>query len=121
VHNDNGATYIFFDASGNVLPTHTVEGLATATNYIVIGTPTADKFYVYNDNAAILTENMGWGKADTLVGTQDGIGKGRINTNAAMALSGWESTSIWTALATVNTNAIGGRNDWYIGSSAELD
>lgn len=121
VGDDNGATYKFWDSSGNELTTHTVDGLANAKYYrIISGTPTIDKFYVYDSNLLALVRAVQWGKYNTTIGiTNDGIGLGKSNTNAALAQSGWEDDSIFACVQSWRTNNLRGCNDWYIGSASE--
>ncbi len=116
---DNGATYTFYDANGNVISDTSISGLANAVSYNISGTPTKDRFYVFNNN---LQTNKRWGKNGTSIsGTLDGIGKGKVNTNICLATTGWESDSIFTYIQTWNTNNLNGCNDWYIASNAEQD
>lgn len=120
IDSDNGATYKFWDSNDNVLSTQTVAGLANATKYQVIsGVPSSDKFYVYNPT---LENWRAWGKSGTLIDiTTDGIGKGKTNTNTALAQSGWETGTIFSYIQYCRAMSVGSCDDWYIGSVAEQD
>jgi len=134
IHSDNGATYKFFDASYNEITTITVAGLANAKYYaIVSGTPSADKFYVYDSTNGLAT-NMEWGARGTNVGSSgnppriNSIGSGKTNTAKCLSTSACftpytsGNTTIWKYLRdSINANSVGGCNDWFIGSRAEQD
>ena len=119
---DNSATYTFYDASGNVIAyngTNPETVLENAVSYEVSGTPTQDRFYVFNNE---LVTSKQWGKSGTSIGiTYGGIGFGKSNTQTALQQSGWEEDSIFQYIMDSNTNKLNGCNDWYIGSKAEQD
>ena len=171
--------YKFYDSSDNELIEHTVDGLATAATYtknggsklpvggtifFIDGSPeegTADKFYVYNEDAVLIGATEELPPADlnqyykmwTYVvedGTEitpvyedipecqiDGIGRGKIATNAVLAKDNGayiksaihssvlgpsiELDTLWYWLQhDINGNSIGGCNDWYIPSMTEM-
>ena len=115
---DNGATYIFYDATDNIVAYDgTITSLSNATQYSIIGTPTKDRFYVY-DTTYNLSAGT-WGKFNITTGiTADTIGSGKTNTATMMSMN--PDGTMWTWLRdTVNANSTGGCNDWYIGSMAE--
>lgn len=120
IHNDNGATYTFYDSNHNELPTQTVAGLANAAWYTKTGTSTADKFYVY-DTTGLFTGT--WGMLGIETGINgNAIGSGKVNTNTY--LTNYASSimgTMWTAIVNKRTNLVGGCSDWYIGSMAEQD
>ena len=119
---DNGATYKFYDASRNEIAysgSNPETVLANAVSYTISGTPTKDRFYVFNNE---VHEQTIWGKHGTEIGIQmDGIGRGKLNTNIALQQTGWEDNSIFAYIQTCNdeNNPLNGCNDWYIGSEAE--
>lgn len=61
VHSDNGAKYTFYDASYNRLITDDsdVSTFEDAVWYTVEGTPTADKYYVWNPDAVVKAGGTG--------------------------------------------------------------
>lgn len=130
VDGDNGATYHFYDQYGNELTDVRVGDTPFA--YTIEGTPTFDKYYMFHTSAftsKVWTyyENGAW--VYNSLGTQDGIGKGKTNTNLVFAADqGKYVTSdangkqtIWYALQQMNNNAIGNCNDWFVPSKAELE
>lgn len=114
----NEATYTFYNSNYNVISTQTISGLANAVWYSIVGTPTKDRWYVYDSTLKNLIQ---YGKNDTYIGTSDGIGKGKTNTNTALTYTDWEPTSMFTYIQTMRTNKVGGCNDWYIASKAEQE
>lgn len=129
---DNGAAYTFYDDNGTELTDQSITGLAKAFTYKVSGTPTADKFFVFDKNGSHCT--VQWGSYGTATGvTNDGIGVGKTNTEQCLDISecfisepysGEEhgTNTIWTWLRdTQRANKVAGCSDWYIPSLAELN
>ena len=130
----NGATYTFYDANKNVITNQTVTSLANAVYYKVSGTPTKDRWYVY-DNTTHTTGGvpvtggitygwMGWDKnmRGAIGITTDGIGRGKTNTATALAFtSDWGNNDIWGYIKNCNNDNLNGCNDWFIMSQAEQD
>lgn len=90
---DNGATYTFYNSSGNVITDTSISGLQNAVSYRVEGIPTKDRFYVVFPNLLNSGESVYWGfyyNADiessygNIVNTGTGIGTGKTATQAIL-------------------------------------
>jgi len=112
---DNGATYTVWDKAG-VSKSTGIGGIY----YIVNGTPTVDRWYIY-ETTTKFTSKM-WGKSWTLMGFSDGsIGMGKIYTETALTTySDWETDSMFTYVSTCRNGLLQGYNDWFIGTTNEL-
>lgn len=147
---DNGASYIFFDEHGRILnPSSYVDSsgiehlnadCANVVGYIKKGTSTADKFYVVgkdgDDNMGVSpvkhwTYHNGTDWVNEELGTVDGIGKGKSNTELIMTkdsgayIKSAEGTqtldTLWKWLKTIRDANTNGCSDWFIGSNAEIE
>lgn len=122
-----GATYHFYDSSGNEIQDISVGD--EPTSYSVEGTPTKDKFYVFNNQ--LLTSKVWTYQQDgdwvyNLLGTSTDVGQGRNNTDIVMAADEGkyvaQSNSIWHYLDIANTtDKPGGCDDWFVPSKDEAD
>lgn len=126
---DNGATYTFYDVEGDEIPIADVIVGTTPHAYVVDGTPSKDKFYVFNNQlltSKVWTYKNGDNWVLELLGTKTAIGEGRNNTDIVMAADDgayvdW-ANSIWHFLDIANTtDKPGGCDDWFIGSKDEID
>lgn len=121
-----GAEYTFYTRTGKIMTDVQVGDEPYA--YSVTGTPSKDKYYVFNANA--VTSKTWTYQADgswvyNSLGTTDGIGKGKGNTAIVMAADdgayvAW-SNSIWHSLKYLNDAADKGCTDWFVPSKAELE
>lgn len=130
VDGDNGAEYHFYDAYGNELEDVQVGDEPYA--YTVTGTPSADKYYAFH-KSAFTSKRWTYYKDGAYVynslGTQDGIGKGKTNTNIVLAADQGAyvtdnsngTATIWYSLQQMNLGNIGNCNDWFVPSKAELE
>lgn len=122
----SGATYTFYDKKGNTISNVAVGDEPYA--YTVTGIPNKDKFYVFNANA-VTSKKWTYQKDGDWVynslGTTDGIGAGRANTNIVTSADDGAYVSyadtIWNSLNSLNTNEDKGCNDWFVPSKAELE
>lgn len=133
---DNGATYKFYDASGNEIAysgANPETVLANATQYEVSGTPTKDRFYVFDNTSHTtgnrtatngLVTNIYWGYYNKTTGaTTNTIGSGKTNTNKILGITDTSEykDGIFKYIKACNDENLNGCNDWYIGSNAEQD
>lgn len=126
---DNGATYHFFDQHGEEIQV----GIGDSPYaYTVTGTPAKDKYYVFYPSAYTSkrwTYYQNGAYVYNSLGTQDGIGKGRANTALVMAADDGAYitndsngvATIWYSLQQMNANKIGGCEDWFVPSKAEVE
>lgn len=114
---DNGATYTFYDASGNKVKGTTVSELASAKYYIKTGASTSDKVYVYYPEAY---SNLQWGfyNIETTSNYNADIGGGKENTSSILSRTDIETDSIWAKLIEVREET--GIEDLYIPSVSEV-
>lgn len=121
-----GAEYTFYNVNGDVLTDVRVGD--APYYYTITGTPSKEKYYVFNDNAP--TDKF-WTYQDAgawvlnLLGTGDGIGIGKSNTAIVMsadngAYANYPNT-VWNALKALNDNADKDCTDWFVPSKAELE
>lgn len=121
-----GAKYTFYSRTGKILTDVRVGDEPYA--YSVTGTPSKDRYYVFNANAV---NSKTWSyQADgswvyNLLGTEDGIGKGKPNTALVMAADDgayvdW-TKSIWHSLKALNDSADKRCDDWFVPSKAEVE
>ncbi len=126
---DNGETYKFYDENMEEI-TGIPIGNTEVKYYSISGTPSKDRYYVFNPN--LDSDRCYWGYDDITTGaTDDYIGSGKINTAKVMAITdtsysnkahGMSEPSIWEYIANVNSGeGTNGCNDWFIGSMAEYD
>lgn len=124
----DGAEYTFYTSTGKIIREGIRVGDAPFA-YTVSGTPTKDKFYVFNANAV---NSKTWTYQDDSgnwvhesLGTQDGIGKGKTNTAIVLAKSegayGSHAGTIWNSLNLLNSVEDKGCNDWFVPSKEELE
>ena len=119
---DNGATYSFYDEDKNeITGGSTIADLANAKYYMVEGTPSKDKFYVFNDvqlkgakpwQAWSDDRNITFGATGTAIGT------GKSNTEIVLNSPLRVPTTMWADL--VAFRASSDFKDWYIPSKDEL-
>jgi len=121
---DNGGSnnYTFYTQDGTVITDTSISGLANAYYYDKSGSG-ADRFYVFNNK---LVESKIWGKYGTQIGSSgvppyrtNTIGSGKLNTQACLSTTGWESNSIFKYIIGCNNNSLNGCSDWFIASQAE--
>lgn len=130
VDGDNGAVYHFYDEYGNEIEDIQVGDKPYA--YTVEGTPSFEKYYAFRNSAytsKVWTyyKNGAW--VYNSLGTQDGIGKGKANTNLVLAADQGKyvtndangKQTIWYTLQQMNQNNVDNCNDWFVPSKAELE
>ncbi len=124
-----GGTYTFYDREGDIIPSENIVPGFEPFAYKVEGTPTKDKFYVFN-NQLLTSKVWSYQKEDswvyTLLNTKAELGEGRNNTNIVMAADEGayttQANSIWHFLDIANgTDKPGGCDDWFVPSKAEVD
>lgn len=127
VNSEGSGVYTFYDSSHNVLSTQTVVGLNDAVTYDYVGPAPGldkvDKFFVYDVNG-IISNRLYWGPLNTVVGVSaNTIGSGKINSNIIITnyASSMTNFYIWPNIINKRNNLVGGCNDWYVGSMAEID
>lgn len=90
---DNGATYTFYNSSGNVITDTSISGLQNAVSYTVKGTPSSDRFYAVYPSMLDSGKYVYWGfyrNADikssggNIVNTGTAIGTGKTATQAIL-------------------------------------
>ena len=128
---DNGATYTFYDADMQEITYTDIASLENAVYYTVSGTPTKDRFYVYDNTTHTtggktatdgLTEEIYWGYNNITTDViSDTIGSGKTNTAQILAIEDTSSCSdsIFKYIKACNDEKLSGCSDWYIGSKAE--
>lgn len=126
-----GATYHFYDQYGEEISDVAVGDSPYA--YTVEGTPSKDKYYVFNPSAVIGSKRWTYYSNGEYVynslGTADGIGKGKTNTTTVMAADDGAYitndsngvATIWYELKQFRDNKVGNCDDWFIPSKAELE
>ena len=124
-----GGEYQFFDADGNVIENIGVGDRPYA--YKVIRKGSKDKYYVYHDE---VYNNLRWTYCRDedytyeSLGTSWDIGSGKTNTETAMTKDNGvyttansnELSTIWYRLQQVRNAKVGGCNDWFVPSTAEV-
>ena len=122
--------YQFFDADGN--PIENVQIGDKPYAYRVLNKGSKDKYYVYHDE---VYDNLRWtywkdnGYVYESLNTSADRGSGKINTEIVMAKdNGAYITSdsngiptIWYKLQQVRNARVGGCDDWFVPSAAELE
>ena len=104
----NGATYTFYDSSGNVINDTSISGLQNAVKYRVGGTPTKDRFYAVYPSMLNSENNVYWGfryntdikeSGGNIINTGTTKGTGKTNTRAIL-----DYISIYSSSETASTN-----------------
>lgn len=122
----------FYDQYGDLIENVAVGDTPYAYKVISEGTSGKDKYYVYYDN---LYTSKRWTYYENgayvynSLNAGDGIGKGKTNTATVMSAdSGKYVTNdsngvatIWYSIKEMRDNLIGGCNDWFVPSKAELE
>lgn len=120
--------YEFFDVGGNVIENVQVGDKPYA--YRVINRGSKDKYYVYHDR---LYDNLRWtyrkskGYIYESLGTSDGIGSGKTNTEKVMAKGSYIAAdsnglpTIWYRLRQTRLAKAGGCDDWFVPSKNEIE
>lgn len=110
-------TYTFYNGEGTQVAAPTVGMDCTDWEYTVTGA-SKDKYYVVHNE---LYRKI-WGGYGNLIGASGtAIGTGRSNTATAIGSVADEAGSIWETIRNMRTNAVGGCDDWFVGSKDELD
>ena len=90
---DNGATYIFYDSSGNIINDTSIDGLQNAVNYRKLGNSTKNRFYVVYPSMLNNGNRVYWGfyrnadikpEGGNIVNTGTAIGTGKTATRAIL-------------------------------------
>lgn len=90
---NNGATYIFYDSSGNIISDTSIDGLQNAVSYRVGGIPSKDRFYAVYPNVLNNKKDIYWGfycnadiksEGGNIVNTGTDIGTGKTNTTSIL-------------------------------------
>ena len=90
---DNGATYIFYDSSGNVITDTSISGLQNAVNYRKLGNSTKNRFYAVYPSMLNNGNRVYWGfynnadiksEGGNIVNTGTDIGTGKTNTTSIL-------------------------------------
>lgn len=131
---DNGATYTFYDAREQVITTHSISALANAVWYTVKGTPTKDRFYVYDNTShkygdvditnGVSARELKWGYYRTSTGvTANTIGSGKTNTQTIlnMGVPTDYTPNIWGYIKDCRDNKLNKCDDWFVASEVEQD
>ena len=104
----NGATYTFYNSSGNVISDTSISGLQSAKYYTVVGTPTKDRFYVVYPSILNNGNGVYWGfyrnvdiksSGGNIVNTGTAIGTGKTATRAIL-----DYISIYASSETTSSN-----------------
>mgnify|MGYP003301711216 CR=1 FL=1 len=111
----NGATYTFYDS--NIISTQTIAGLANAYYYTISGTPTKDRWYVYDSS----TMSGLWGYSAWGPMTSNSIGSGKTNTATVLSKGTPANNYAWKLIYDSRNNSLNGCNDWFCASMAEQD
>ena len=138
IDSDADGIYEFFDAKGNVI--EDVEAGDRPYVYRVLKKGSKDKYYVYHDK--VYDGNWGYldkskiNKSNPLgvrvmesLGTSEGLGSGKTNTEKVMNKDGGVYVtkdihgypSIWYQLQQVRDSKAGGCDDWFVPSLEEVD
>ena len=105
---DNGATYTFYNSSGNVITDTSISRLRNAVSYTVDGTPSFDRFYAVYPSMLNSGNKVYWGfyrnvdiksSGGNLVNTGTAIGTGKTNTRAIL-----DYISIYASSETASTS-----------------
>lgn len=127
---DNGAIYHFYDKYGEEITDVRVGDQPYA--YVVEGTPTKEKYYVFYPSA-VTSKRWTYYKDEAyvynLLGTGTEIGSGKANTNIVMAADDGAYVTndsngiatIWYELKRMRDNLYGGMSDWFVPSRYELE
>lgn len=131
IYYDNGpnnALYIFYDINYNKITDTSISGLANAVYYSIIGIPTQDRWYVYDNtthntgskvttNGLIDYINWGYYRLNTHANTSSG----KINTQTVLAIVDTSEPpySIFQYIAACNRKQLNGCSDWFIPSMSE--
>ena len=136
---NNGASYVFYDSNKKEIKNWTdVASLSDAVYYEVIGIPSSDKFYVFDNELATLRDGTwtykegGTNKYEQIFTTPSAtgaIGQGKINTQTIMAKDNGKYVTgkingintIWYVCDEANNSKKSGCDDWFIPSKDELD
>lgn len=130
IDNTSDRVVEFYDQYGDVIENVAVGDSPYAYKILTAGTK--DKYYVYYDN---LYTSKRWTYYENgayvynSLNAGDGIGKGKTNTATVMSAdSGKYVTNdsngfatIWYSIKEMRDNLIGGCNDWFVPSKAELE
>lgn len=130
IDDTSDGVYEFFDANGNVIK-HVHVG-DTPYYYRVVKKSSVDKYYVYNDE---VYDGLRWtyyndnDEVYESLDTSTDLGSGKINTETVMTKdNGAYITSdakgyptIWYQLQQVRNAKVGGCDDWFVPSVAEID
>ena len=138
IDSDADGIYEFFDAKGNVI--EDVEAGDRPYVYRVLKKGSKDKYYVYHDK--VYDGNWGYldkskiNKSNPLgvrvmesLGTSEGLGSGKTNTEKVMNKDGGVYVtkdihgypSIWYQLQQVRDSKAGGCDDWFVPSKYEIE
>ncbi len=148
VDDTSTAEYQFFDTDGNVI-TDVIGAGSTPAYYLRTSEGNGkDKYYVYHDQAIIgpMDTPLLWTYAEdgaavyNSLGTSDGIGTGRANTELVMAADngkyitndiddeyeakwydGMNCETVWYVIQQMRNEKVGGCDDWFVPSKSELE
>lgn len=122
----------FFDQFGDPIENVAVGDTPYCYRIVRRGESGKDKYYVYHDQ---LFSSKRWTYYENgeyvynLLNTENGIGKGRSNTNKVMTADDGKYitnnsngyATIWYTLKQMRDNLYGGCDDWFVPSRAELE
>lgn len=121
--------YEFFDADGNLIENVQIGDKPYA--YRTVREGSKDKYYAYHDE---IYSNLRWTYCRDKdyvyesLGTSNDIGSGKINTETVMTKDGGAyitansngRPTIWYQLQQVRNTKVGGCDDWFVSSTAEV-
>lgn len=130
IDNSVDGVYEFFDADGNRI--RDVKIGDRPSYYRVVKKGPADKYYVYHD---AVYDTLRWNYCKNgedvyeALNTSDGIRTGKINTEVVMAkdngayitIDSEGYSTIWYQLQQVRDAKVGGCDDWFVPSKAEIN
>ena len=136
INNNSDEVVRFYDSQGNVLSNVAVGDTPAYYDVISVGTSGKEKYYVYDtEYTPTYTGKFYWtykkdgNWVNEEVGTTDNLGSGKANTLKIMAVRNGEyitdaadpdsqnpTETLWWYINYMNTQEIGGCDDWYIGS-----